>query len=80
MSARDLKDLLHKQIELLEDPEDVQDLFLTVSDFLGHRQLWDEETPEFLEKLRHTAESVRAGSATIPNAQIMREAKEWITR
>ncbi len=80
MLVRDLKDLLHKQIELLEDPEDIQDLFLTVSDFLGYRQLWDEETPEFMDQLRRTLESVRVGSATIPNSQIMREAKEWITR
>ena len=80
MSARELKDLLHKQIEIIEDPEDVQDLFLTVNDFLGHRQLWDNESPEFLDQLRHALDSLHAGSATIPNAQIMREAKEWITR
>jgi hypothetical protein len=80
MSARELKDILHKQIELLEDPEDVQDLFLTVNDFLGHRQLWDSESPEFLEQLQRALESVHAGTATIPNSQIMREAKEWITK
>lgn len=80
MSARDLKDLLHKQIDLLEDPEDVQDLFLTVNDFLGHRHLWDKESPKFMEQLRRTLESVRGGATTIPNAQIAREAKEWITK
>ncbi|HEV7349312.1 hypothetical protein [Telluribacter sp.] len=80
MSARELKDLLHKQIELLNDPEDIQDLFLTVNDFLGHRQLWDKESPEFLEQLRRALKSVHADTATIPNSQIMREAKEWITR
>jgi len=80
MSARDLKDLLHKQIDLLEDPDDVQDLFLTVNDFLGHRHLWDKEAPEFMEQLRRTLESVRGGSATIPNSQVMLEAKEWLTR
>lgn len=80
MSARDLKDILHKQIEMLEDPEDVQDLFITVNDFLGYRQLWNKESPEFLDQLRRTLESLHAGSATIPNSQIMREAKEWITK
>ncbi len=80
MSARNLKDILHKQIELLEDPEDVQNLFLTVNDFLGQRQLWEQETPEFMEQLRGTLETIRAASATIPNSQVIREAKEWITK
>ena len=80
MSARELKDLLHRQIDLLEDPDDVRDLFLTVNDFLGHRHLWDKETPEFMERLRHTLELVRGGTSAISNAQVMREAKEWITK
>lgn len=79
MSARDLKEILHKQIELLENPEDVQDLFLTVNDFLGNRQLWSQETPEFMEQLQRTLEAIHSGSATISNSQVMREAKEWIT-
>ncbi len=80
MSVNDLKELLHKQIDLLQDPEDVQDLFLTVSDFVGQRKLWDKESPEFLAKLRRIAESVQTGSATTPNAQVMLEAKQWITK
>ncbi|GHB72093.1 hypothetical protein [Persicitalea jodogahamensis] len=80
MSALDLRDLLHKQIDLLEDPDDIHDLFLTVNDFLGHRHLWKKETPEFMEQLRRTVESLRGGAATIPDSQVMREAKEWITK
>ncbi len=80
MSAHELKEILHKQIDHLRNQEDIEDLFLTVSDFLGQRQLWEEETPELSEQLERTLKSVRAGAATIPNRQIAKEAKLWITK
>lgn len=79
MSVKELKELLHSRIERLQDPEDIQDLFVTVNDFLGERQLDQEENPEFLERLRHAVKSLR-DTDTIPNAQVMQEAKQWITK
>ena len=80
MSTSKLKELLHRRIDQLEDPQDIQDLFLTIHDFLGQRSLWQEESPEFLKQLEDTLESVLEGSATIPHEQVMQEAKQWITR
>ncbi len=80
MSAHELKEILHKQIDHLRNEEDIEDLFLTVNDFLGQRKLWEEETAEFNEQLERTLKSVRAGASTMPHRQIIQEAKQWITK
>ena len=79
MSATELKDILHKQIDSLQDPEDIQDLFLTVSEFIGQRNLYERETTEFIQKLQHTLNSTKSGSFT-SHENVVKEAKQWLTK
>ena len=79
MSATDLKEILHKQINRLEDIEDVQDLLLTVNEFVGQRQLPKPESPALLAQLQEALRGAQAGQFTTHD-DVSREAKTWLTR
>lgn len=79
MATADLKSILHQQIDSLQNPQDVQDLLLTVSDFISQRTNNFTETPELLTQLRQTLSSAQANFLT-PHEAVANEAKKWITR
>lgn len=79
MSATDIKSILFKQIERVEKEEDLQDLLLTVTEFINHRTIPQPESPALLEQLQHALASVEAGQVT-PHDQVVKESKLWITR
>jgi hypothetical protein len=79
MAIDELKAILHQQIEQLDDPQDIQDLFLTVSEFVGQRTNGFVETPELLARLQQTLTTSQTGTLTSHN-EVAQEAKQWITR
>lgn len=79
MSATDIKSILFKQIERVEKEEDLQDLLLTVTEFVNHRTDPQPESSELLAQLQRALMSVEAGHVT-PHDQVIKESKLWITR
>jgi hypothetical protein len=79
MSTADLKSLLHDQIDRLQQEDDLQDLLLTVSEFVSHRGGLPDESPELLAQLQHALSSASAGNFT-PHSDVVQEAKQWITK
>lgn len=79
MSATDLKEILHKQIDSLQNVEDVRDLLLTVNEFVGQRQLPQPESPELLAQLNEALRTAQTGQFT-PHDEVNREAKTWLIR
>ena len=79
MATADLKSILHQQIDRLQDPQDVQDLLLTVSEFISQRTNVFIETPELLTQLEQALSAAQIGRLT-PHGVVADEAKQWITR
>ncbi len=79
MSATDLKEILHKQIDSLQNVEDVQDLLLTVNEFVGQRQLPRPESPELLMQLQEALRLAQTGPVT-SHDDVNKEAKTWLIR
>lgn len=79
MSAIDLKEILHKQIDSLQNVEDVQDLLLTVNEFVGQRQLPRPESPELMAQLRDALRLAQTGQVT-PHDAVIKESREWLIR
>lgn len=78
MSATELKTILHQQIDRLDDPEALQDLALTVSEFVAYRVLEADESPELLAQLRQALQDAESGRVT-PHHEVVRQSKQWIT-
>ncbi|WP_288425215.1 hypothetical protein [uncultured Spirosoma sp.] len=79
MATDELKLLLHRQIDRLDDPQDVQDLLLTVSEFIGQRTNVFTETPELQTQLAKTLATISTAQLT-PHNDVAKQAKQWITR
>ncbi|CAN5192400.1 hypothetical protein BH09BAC4_BH09BAC4_13470 [soil metagenome] len=79
MATADLKSILHQQIDRLDDPQDVQDLLLTVSEFISQRTTIFVETPELLAQLEQALSLAQTSSPT-PHDVVANEAKQWITQ
>lgn len=75
----DMKVLLHQQIDRLEDPQDIQDLLLTVSAFVGQRTNIFNETPQLLNQLKEAMTAAKTAPLT-PHDTVANESKQWITR
>ena len=79
MSTTDIKSLLHGQIDRLQREDDLQDLLLTVSEFISHRASLPDESPELITQLQNALSSAASGHATA-HSEVVKEAKQWITR
>lgn len=79
MATADLKSILHQQIDSLQDAQDIQDLLLTVSEFISQRTNVFIETPALLTQLEQALSSAQANSLT-PHEVVTKEAKQWITQ
>lgn len=78
MATSDLKEILHQQIDHLQNPEDVQDLLLTVSEFISQRTNVFIETPELLTQLEQALSSAKTGTLTPHNTVIMESKQSLI--
>jgi predicted transcriptional regulator len=79
MSATDLKALLHEQIDRLDDPDDLQDLALTMSEFVNHRIPPAGESQALIAQLRQALAHAESGLVT-PHAEVVLQSKQWITK
>lgn|GEM_PF-2005272 len=79
MSATDIKTTLYRQIDGIQKEEDLQDLLLTVNEFLSHRSEQQTESPALIAQLERALESVKAGN-TRSNEDVMKKTKEWLTQ
>ena len=79
MATADLKSILHQQIDRLQNPEDIQDLLLTVSEFVSYRTNIFTESPDLLTQLEQALSSAKATNLT-PHDTVAAEAKRWITQ
>ena len=52
MSAVELKEKIHQQIDLLTDEQDIEDLYANLSFFFQSREIhFDSNSPEFVKRL-----------------------------
>lgn len=79
MATDELKSLLHQQIDRLNDPQDVQDLLITVSEFIGQRTSMFTETPELQAQLAKTLATISVAHLS-PHNDVAQQSKHWITR
>ncbi|MCY7359461.1 MAG: hypothetical protein LH609_18800 [Rudanella sp.] len=79
MATAELKSILHQQIDRLQNPQDVQDLLLTVSEFVSQRTDIFIESPELITQLNRALQTVNTGQLT-PHSVVVAEAKQWITQ
>ena len=79
MATADLKLILHQQIDRLEDPQDIQDLLLTVNEFISQRTNVFTETPELLTQLEKALSSIQTNHL-VPHDLVVTEAKKWIAQ
>lgn len=75
----DLKTLPHQQIDRLEDQQDIQDLLLTVSAFVGQRTNVFNETPYLSSQLEAAFAAAQSARLTTHDT-VASESKQWITR
>ena len=79
MAITELKFILHQQIDYLQNPRDVEDLLLTVSEFVSQRTDVFRENDELLTQLNHALKTIQTSTLT-PHNVVATEAKQWITR
>ena len=72
--------LINEQIDLLQDPADLNELLAIVTAFVDNRTtLMPEETPDEQDRLRKQLQSIKDGTMKfIPHEQVVREAKQLI--
>lgn len=75
----DLKALLHQQIDRLDDQQDIQDLLLTVSAFIGQRTNVFSENPQLVTQLEEALATAKS-MQLISHDAVANESKRWITR
>lgn len=79
MSATDLKEILHKQIDSLQDVGDVRDLLLMVNEFVRQRVLPQPESSKLIGQLQEALRLAQTGQFTT-HEEVSREAKIWLIR
>ena len=77
MAITELKSILHQQIDSLQNPHDVQDLLLTVSEFVSQRTDVFRENADLLAQLDQALKTAQTGTLT-PHDAVAAEAKQWI--
>ena len=80
MSALEIKELIHRQVDLLTDSEDIEDLYATITLFFESREIhFDSNHPAFIEKLSHTLKEAENTSG-ITTAELKNKMLEWRTK
>ena len=80
MTTDAIKILINEQINLLQNPADLNDLLEGVTAFVDNRITpMPEETPAELDRLRRQLQSIEDGTMKlIPHEQVMREMKQFL--
>lgn len=79
MSATELKILIHRQVDLLIENEDIEDLYATINLFLESRDIhFDSNHPSFVEKLSKSLQNAE-NAPTISTSELKTKMQAWIT-
>lgn len=80
MSATELKILIHRQVDLLIENEDIEDLYATINLFLESRDIhFDSNHPAFVEKLSKSLQNAE-NATTISTSELKTKMQAWITK
>ena len=79
MSAVELKEKIHQQIDLLTDEQDIEDLYANLSFFFKSREIhFDSNSPEFVKTLN--AYLQQNPNEAINSDQLRNKVREWLCR
>ena len=79
MSAIELKEKIHQQIDLLTDEQDIEDLYANLSFFFQSREIhFDSNSPEFLKTLNASLQ--QNPNEGINSEEIRNKFKEWLIK
>jgi hypothetical protein len=80
MSAIEIKELIHRQVDLLTDTEDIEDLYATISLFFESRDIYfDSNHPDFVKKLEHSLQNIESTS-NISTSELKEKMQVWLTK
>lgn len=80
MSAIEIKELIHRQVDLLTDTEDIEDLYATISLFFESRDIhFDSNHPDFVKKLEHSLQNIESTS-NISTSELKEKMQVWLTK
>lgn len=79
MSALELKEKIHQQIDLLTDEQDIEDLYANLSFFFQSREIhFDSNSPEFVKTL--TASLQQNPTEAISSDELRNKVREWLIK
>jgi hypothetical protein len=80
MSVIELKEQMHRQIDLLNDEHDIEDLSATINFFLNSREIhFDSNHPDFVTQLEKSLEDANKHPG-ISTEALRGKMKEWLTK
>ncbi|MEI7581344.1 hypothetical protein [Runella sp.] len=79
MSAIELKEKIHQQIDLLTDAQDIEDLYANLSFFFQSREIhFDSNSPEFVKKLNASLQ--QNPNEAINSDELRNKVREWLIK
>lgn len=79
MSAIELKEKIHQQIDLLTDAQDIEDLYANLSFFFQSREIhFDSNSPEFVKKLNASLQ--QNPKRGINSDELRNKVREWLIK
>ena len=80
MTTLEMKEKMHRQIDILTEAEDISDLFETMSFFFNHRDISiDTNSPIIIEKLKNSLENIHRQEG-ITTEELKVKMQEWLTK
>lgn len=80
MSVAELKEQMHRQIDLLNDENDIEDLSATIEFFFNSREIhFDSNHPDFISQLEKSLDDAQ-NQGGISTDQLRGKMKEWLTK
>lgn len=79
MSAIELKEKIHQQIDLLTDAQDIEDLYANLSFFFQSWEIhFDSNSPEFVKKLNASLQ--QNPKQGINSDELRNKVREWLIK
>lgn len=79
MSAIELKEKIHQQIDLLTDEQDIEDLYANLNFFFQSREIhFDSNSPEFVKTLNASLQ--QDPKEAINSDQLRSKVREWLIK
>lgn len=80
MSVKELKEHMHRQIDLLNDENDIEDLSATINFFLNSREIhFDSNHPDFVIQLENGLKNAQ-NQPGISSDELRVKMKKWLTK